>query len=50
MTVTLWIEGQQSLFILLGSDGLINRAGDGSEEIDTNLFIGKVDPELFQQL
>jgi hypothetical protein len=49
--VTLFIAGEQSLFIMLGSDGAINRMGNGSvDNIERDMFIGKIGPELFQQL
>jgi hypothetical protein len=49
--VSLEIGGDQSLFILLGTDGLINRKGNGSvDHIERAMFIGKVPPDLFLQL
>jgi hypothetical protein len=49
--VMLLIGGEQSLFIMLGSDGSINRLGTGSvDNAERDMFIGKVGPELFQQL
>jgi hypothetical protein len=51
LTVVLLIGGEQSLFILLGSDGSINRMGNGSvDHLERQMFIGKVDPDLFLQL
>lgn len=46
--VVLLVDGEQSLFVLLGADGTINRMGNGSvEDIERQLFIGVVDPRLF---
>lgn len=47
---TLLVEGDRSLFIMLGADGNINRQGTGSlENKEIDLFIGKADPELFRR-
>jgi hypothetical protein len=49
--VVLHVGGQQALFAVLGSDGSINRMGSGLVDAsDRKMFIGKVSPELFQQL
>lgn len=49
--VRLAVAGEQSLFVVLGSDGSINRMGNGSaDDIERQLFIGKVAPDLFMQL
>ena len=49
--VVLLVDGEQSLFILLSQDGAINRMGTGStDQIERQLFIGKVGPDLFEQL
>src|SRR5262245_5010100 len=49
--VTLLIGGEQSLFIMLGSDGSINRMGTGPvDNAERDMFIGKTGPQLFQQL
>jgi hypothetical protein len=49
--VTLFEGGEQSLFILLDAEGLVNRMGNGSvDDIEREMFIGKADLDLFQQL
>jgi hypothetical protein len=49
--VTLVIGSEQSLFILLGSDGSINRLGTGAvDNTERDMFIGRTDPGLFGQL
>jgi hypothetical protein len=49
--VTLLIGGEQALFVLLGSDGSINRMGTGSENnTERDMFIGKTEPGVFQRL
>jgi hypothetical protein len=48
--VTLFIGGEQSLFIMLGSDGNINRMGTGSDTAERHMFIGKTGPQLFEHL
>lgn len=49
--VTLEIDGDQSLFVLLTKDGTINRLGDGSEDnTENDLFIGCSNPESFHQV
>jgi hypothetical protein len=49
--VTLLVGGEQSLFILLGSDGSVNRLGTGSvDNTEGDMFIGKVGGDLFQGL
>jgi hypothetical protein len=49
--VTLDIGGEPSLFIMLASDGTINRMGTGMvDNAERDLFIGKVGPGLFEQL
>jgi hypothetical protein len=51
MMVTLHIGGKQALFIMLGSDGSINRVGTGSvNNSEQDMFIGRTDTALFQQL
>ena len=50
-TISLEIEKQPALFILLGEDGSINRMGNGStENAERELFIGKVDPAIFKSV
>jgi hypothetical protein len=45
--VTLLAGGEQSLFIMLGSDGSISRMGTGSvDNAERDLFIGKTGPEV----
>jgi hypothetical protein len=49
--VTLHVGGEQSLFVMLGSDGSINHLGTGSvDNAECELFIGKIGPDVFQQL
>lgn len=49
--VTLLVGGEQSLFIMLGADGSINRGGTGAvENAETDMFIGRTDPTLFRVL
>ena len=49
--VVLQLGGQQALFALLGSDGVVNRMGSGLVDAsDREMFIGKADADLFQQL
>jgi hypothetical protein len=49
--VTLHIADQQALFIMLASEGTINRMGTGSvSNIERDLFIGRTTPELFEGL
>ena len=49
--VVLEVGGQQALFVLLDSEGTANRMGSGLVDAsDRTMFIGKADPELFQQL
>jgi len=49
MTVTLKIEDQTSLAILMHKDGTINRKGDGSINIDRNMFMGVAKEPLFDR-
>ncbi len=49
--VTLLVGGEQSLFILLGADGSINRVGTGTAaNAKRDMFIGRTDPALFSGL
>lgn len=49
--ITLEVEGNQVLFIVLDEDGTINRKGDGSPDCkDNDLFIGITRDKLFDQL
>jgi hypothetical protein len=49
--VTLHIDGEQKLFLMLTNDGMIRRAGDGSEDcIDADVFIGKSDGKEFAKI
>jgi hypothetical protein len=49
--VVLLVGGERSLFVLLGKDGTINRMGSGSvDQIERQMFIGSVHPDLFTQL
>jgi hypothetical protein len=49
--VTLLVGGEQSLFLMLGADGSINRVGTGAvDNADREMFIGRTDPALFREL
>jgi hypothetical protein len=49
--ITLKVEDEQALFVLLSSDGTVNRAGTGSDEnVENDLFIGRTSPEMFEAL
>jgi len=48
--VSLEIDSQRSLFILLGNDGLVNRQGYGTVDCaEQDLYIGKATEPLFEQ-
>jgi hypothetical protein len=49
--VTLLVGGDQSLFIMLGADGSINRMGTGAVDItERGMFIGRTDPVVFRAI
>jgi hypothetical protein len=49
--VTLLIDGEQSLFIMLGADGSISRVGTGTlDNTARDMFIGRTEPALFRSL
>jgi hypothetical protein len=49
--VRLLVDGEKSLFIMLGDEGSITRGGTGAvDNRDRELFIGRTDPAIFQQL
>ena len=49
--VRLLVDGEKSLFIMLGDEGSITRGGTGTvDNRDRELFIGRTDPAIFQQL
>jgi len=49
--VRLLVDGETSLFIMLGDEGSITRKGTGAvDSRDGELFIGRTDPAIFQQL
>lgn len=49
--VTLLVGGEQSLFVMLGADGSINRVGTGAvDNAERDMFIGRTDPALFREL
>jgi hypothetical protein len=49
--VTLTVGGEQSLFVMLGADGSINRVGNGAvDNTERDMFIGRTDPALFRSL
>ena len=51
VSITLKIDGKQSLFILLAADGTINRLGTGAvNNRDKDLFIGRTDQPLLKEL
>ena len=51
LSVKLLVGDEQSLFVMLGSDGSISRVGTGSvENVERDMFIGKASPEVFQGL
>jgi hypothetical protein len=51
LTITLDVNKQPSLFILLGADGSINRMGTGNlQNTERELFIGRADPSVFEAL
>jgi hypothetical protein len=48
LMVTLLIDGEQALFVVLGADGSITRVGDGSaDNPDHDMFIGLTAPDSF---
>ena len=48
-TISLEIDKQPSLFLLLSDDGAINRMGSGTaDSTERDLFIGKTDPGIFE--
>ena len=48
-TISLQVENQPSLFLLLSYDGAINRMGSGAaDSTERELFIGKTDPGIFE--
>jgi len=44
------IAEENALAILLHKDGTINRKGDGSSDIDNNMFMGIVNSDIFDKL
>jgi hypothetical protein len=49
--VTFFVDDQQALFIMLSSDGAINRMGTGSlVNAENDLFIGKTSLPIFESL
>jgi hypothetical protein len=47
LMITLHINGQQALFLLLARDGTVNRSGSGTlSNVDADLYIGRVTPTL----
>ena len=49
-TITLGIETETLLALLMHIDGTINRKGDGSMKIDNKMFMGITDEKIFQEL
>jgi hypothetical protein len=51
ISISLEVEGRQSLFLMLGADGAISRAGTGTVDNDEyDLYIGAGQANLFKQL
>ena len=50
VVVSLEIEGEIALLIMLHEDGTINRKGRGTEEIDKNFFMGMQKDSVFHKL
>lgn len=51
VSISLVINEKSSLFLMMGSDGLVNRQGAGEEDSnDARLFIGQVNRSLFTDL
>jgi hypothetical protein len=49
--ITLLVGAEQSLFIMLGADGGINRVGTGEvDNTERDMFIGRTDAALFADL
>jgi hypothetical protein len=49
--VTLFVDGEQSLFVMLGADGSIKRLGTGAvDNMERDLFIGRTEPAPFLAL
>jgi hypothetical protein len=49
--ITLLIEEQQALFLLLADDGTVNRMGDGTErDLNGDMFIGRAPLDMFDRL
>ena len=47
ITITLEINSEQTLFVLLANDGTVNRMGSGSSTTtDRDLYLGRTDPPL----
>ena len=51
LAIELEIEGKNALFVLLASDGSINRLGRGTlEEGESHLYIGRTDLAIFERV
>jgi hypothetical protein len=49
--LTLLVGGEQSLFVMLGADGSINRLGTGAvDNTDRDMYVGRTDPGVFRAL
>lgn len=49
--ITLEIDGNNALFVLLANDGTVNRLGTGAvDNSETSLFIGVTDPPLIDEV
>jgi hypothetical protein len=50
-TISLDVEKNPALFILMSDDGGINRMGRGaSDDAERELFVGKIDPAIFKSI
>lgn len=50
VNIRLDVAGEHALFVLLGSDGTINRQGTGEEDgIDSRLFVGVTTEPVFDE-
>ena len=51
MLVALHVANRQTLFVMLGVDGLVNRLGTGAEDnVENDMFIGKASLDTFNTL
>lgn len=51
ISISLYVDEKQSLFLMLASDGTINRMGTGAiDNQEHGLFIGRTDPSIFARV